>query len=253
VPTPCGYGPDLRVRSRTSTGVPGQLGRAPDPPPLCRVRAIHSKVPGFRSKGYPGLDQGQAGVRNQHMSGPYRVRFRSPLRRRPDAATRPTARDVSQRAEPDVRPLGRTVSAFITDMTRRLTGDVSPQHLMCPVTLLVDGDQTIPQAACLSIPMAGGTTIPPHAPRSSSLVRCQGSFPCTPILLALRISGRKEMALVTSIRSSKYYIRYVPGPTCQGSAPLYVPPLSYKRGGTQRYKTDSDTDSDTNSSSLRHT
>jgi hypothetical protein len=49
----------------------------------------------------------------------------------------PTARDVSQRAEADVRPLGRAASAFIADKPRRLStplaGDVSPQHLMCPV------------------------------------------------------------------------------------------------------------------------
>jgi hypothetical protein len=49
---------------------------------------------------------------------------------------RPTARDVNQRAEPDVRPLGRAVSAFIVEKTRRLftplTGDVPLQHLMCP-------------------------------------------------------------------------------------------------------------------------
>ena len=44
------------------------------------------------------------------------------------------ARDISQRAEPNVRPLGRAVSAFIAERTRRLstllTGDVPPQHLM---------------------------------------------------------------------------------------------------------------------------
>jgi hypothetical protein len=49
----------------------------------------------------------------------------------------PIARDVSQRAEPDIRPLGRAVSAFIAEKTCRLTipliGDVPPQHLMCPV------------------------------------------------------------------------------------------------------------------------
>jgi hypothetical protein len=28
--------------------------------------------------------------------------------------------------------------------------------------------------------------------------------------------------------NSKYYICYVPGPTCRGSAPLYVPPLAIK-------------------------
>jgi hypothetical protein len=62
------------------------------------------------------------------------VRLCSPLRRRPDAATWLVARDVSQRAEPDVRPLGRTVSAFIVERMRRLstllTGDVPPQHLL---------------------------------------------------------------------------------------------------------------------------
>jgi hypothetical protein len=62
------------------------------------------------------------------------VRLRSPLRRRPDAATWLVACDISQRAEPDVRPLGPTVSAFIAERTRRLstllTGDVPPQHLM---------------------------------------------------------------------------------------------------------------------------
>jgi hypothetical protein len=52
-----------------------------------------------------------------------------------------------------------------------------------------------------------------------------------------QISGHKEIALATSISCSKYYICYVPGPACRGSAPLYVPPFSYKSGGTQRYKT----------------
>jgi hypothetical protein len=43
------------------------------------------------------------------VSGPYHVRFSSPPRRRPDAATWPTARHVSQQAEHDVRSLGRAV------------------------------------------------------------------------------------------------------------------------------------------------
>jgi hypothetical protein len=62
------------------------------------------------------------------------MRLRSPLRRRPDAATWLVARDVSQRAEPDVRPLGHAGSTFIAERTRRLstllTGDVTPQHLL---------------------------------------------------------------------------------------------------------------------------
>jgi hypothetical protein len=65
------------------------------------------------------------------------VRLRSSLRRRPAAAAWLVARDISQRAEPDVRPLGRAVSSFIAERTRRLftllIGDVPPQHLMCPI------------------------------------------------------------------------------------------------------------------------
>jgi hypothetical protein len=95
------------------------------------VRATHSKVSGFQNKEYPGLDQGQAKVRSQHVSGPYRVRFRSPLTRRPDAAAWPTGRDVSQRAEPDVWLLGRASAAFIADKPHRLStplaGDVLPR------------------------------------------------------------------------------------------------------------------------------
>jgi hypothetical protein len=161
------------------------------------------------------------------VSGPYLERSHSPLRRRPDAATWPTACDVSQQAEPDVRPLGRAVSAFIVEKTRRLTtpltGDVPLQHLMRPAALLMDGDQTTPQAACLSTPWAGSVTILLHAPRPSSLVRSQRSFHCTSILRRLRISGRKEMALATSVSCSKYSLRFAPGPTCRGSTPLYVP------------------------------
>jgi hypothetical protein len=65
------------------------------------------------------------------------MRLRSPLRRRPDAAMWLVARDISQREEPDVRPLGRTVSALIVERTRHLstllTGNVPRQHLMRPV------------------------------------------------------------------------------------------------------------------------
>jgi hypothetical protein len=71
------------------------------------------------------------------MSGPYRIRCCSPPRRRPDATAWPTARDVSQRAEPDVRPLGYAASAFIEDKARRLSiplaGSVPPLHLLRPV------------------------------------------------------------------------------------------------------------------------
>jgi hypothetical protein len=124
-----GYGPG------PPRGQAGPLGWDPDP--LYGVRAAHSGILGLWDREYPGLNQGQARVRSRHMFGLYRIRFRSSPRRRPDAATWPTARDVSQRAEPDVRPLGRAASAFIADEAHRLSiplaGDVPPRHLMSPV------------------------------------------------------------------------------------------------------------------------
>jgi hypothetical protein len=120
VRTPTGKCRLLYIQTGPSGKVQDLHGCKPDPwdesrTPLCGVRTTHSRIPWFRDKEYPDLNQGQAGVRSWHVSGPYRVRFCSPLRRRPDAATWPTARDVSQRAEPDVRPLGRATSAFIAD------------------------------------------------------------------------------------------------------------------------------------------
>jgi hypothetical protein len=179
------------------------------------------------------------GVRNRHVSGPCRVSSCSPLRRRPDAATWPTARDVSQRAEPDVRPLGRTVSTFIAEKTRRLsnslTGDVPPQHLMCPVhstdgqrpghpasgvPVRSVGRQYAHAAACAALIMTRTSPgkLPQHANTTQAAdIRAQGD--CTR----------------PSISGSGCSIRYVPGPTCRGSTSLYVPPLSYKRADTQRY------------------
>jgi hypothetical protein len=69
--------------------------------------------------------------------GPVRIHFCSPPRQRLDAATWPTARDVSQRVEPDVRPLGYASSAFIGGKARCLSiplaDGVPPLHLMRPV------------------------------------------------------------------------------------------------------------------------
>jgi hypothetical protein len=97
--------------SRRGLGPPRvQTGpRDGSPTSLYGVWATLNRVPRFWDKEYPGLNQGHAGVQSRHVSAPYHVRFCSPPRRRPDAATWPTVRDVSQRAEPDVRPLGRAV------------------------------------------------------------------------------------------------------------------------------------------------
>jgi hypothetical protein len=73
-----------------------------------------------------------------------------------------------------------------------------------------------------------------HGKLYSSLMR--EASPCMPRLYRSRVSGRKKIAPAEYISS---YIRYVPGPTCQGSVLLYMSPFSYKRGSMQRYYTGS--------------
>jgi hypothetical protein len=191
---------------------------------------VRSRPPTTRSRGreYPGLGQGQAKVQYRHVPRLYPVCFHSPLRRRPDAATWTIARDVSQWMEPDIRPLGRAATAFIMEKTCRLsiplTCDVPPRHLMCPVHRLAGGVQAILQAACLSSLLSNSTPVLRGVLCPSSPIRYQGSFPCTPILCRSRMSGHKKIVPVANISCSKYYICYIPGPTCRGSVPLYVPP-----------------------------
>jgi hypothetical protein len=158
------------------------------------------------------------------------VRLRSPLRRRPNATTWLVARDISQRAEPDVRPLGRTVSTFIVERTRRLstllTGDVPTQHLMCPVHSAGRRRQGHPADGA---PVQSIVDQCARAARHTVLIiPYTRSFPCTPRLRRSRVSGHKKIAPATNISSSKYYFRNVPGPTCRGSALLYMPTLAIK-------------------------
>jgi hypothetical protein len=107
-------------------------------------------------------------------------------------------------------------------LTTPLTSDVPLQHLMCPV------HSAGRRRAC---PFHCRTVRPRckvHCAYPSPLVRCWGSFPCTPMLRRPRKSGHRKIALATSISCSKYYICYVPGPICRGSPPLYVPPWTIK-------------------------
>jgi hypothetical protein len=105
VPDPCICGPDPRAESRTSAkGDAVPLGRVPDLSVWGPGRSQWG--PGILGQRIPRPCLRSGGVRCHHVSGPYPVHFYSLLRRRPDTATWLTARDVSQRAEPDVRPLG---------------------------------------------------------------------------------------------------------------------------------------------------
>jgi hypothetical protein len=161
---------------------------------------------------------------------PYRVRFHSPLMRRPDAVAWPTARDVSQRVEPDVRLLGHASSAFIMDKARRLSiplaGNVPPHHLMC---LVHSADGRRPGHP------AGG--VPVHSV-GRQYTRAAGYT----VLIMARALPRKRPRDINTIWTTDimalgdllgdtsieyfymYSLRFAPGPTCRGSAPLYVPP-----------------------------
>jgi hypothetical protein len=221
-----GYKPDPRDESRTS---------------LCGVRATLSRVPRFWDKKYLGLNQGRTGVRSRHESGPYRVHYCSPLRRSPDAATWPTARDVSQRAEPDVRPLGHAAAAFIADKARRLSillaGDVPPQHLMSPATTLA-GDVPPRHLMC---PVHSANGQRPGHPAGGVPVQSVGRqyarATAYTVLIMARALPRKQprdintiwimdiMALGDLLGDTGignfylYSLRFAPGPTCRGSAP----------------------------------
>jgi hypothetical protein len=84
----------------------------------------------------------------------------------------------------------------------------------------------------------------PSRRRHTYPVHCQTVRPCCathcahhPLYEKLPLHDRcymdlgcqgKKIAPAANISSSKCYIRYVPGPTCRGSVPLYVPPLAIK-------------------------
>jgi hypothetical protein len=104
---------------------------------------------------------------------------------------------------------------------------------MCPLSIY----------CVLSTPLAGGVRVTlqmahlssPLSKQYARAVRCTvliipytRSFPCTLTLRRSRVSGRKKIAPAANISSSKYYIHYVPEPTCRGSVFLYMPPLAIK-------------------------
>jgi hypothetical protein len=112
VSDPCIYGSGLQVWSSTSTCANRTPGMGSGPPCMgSRPSTVGSQGP--RTEHTRTLIRTQAGVRCRHVSrpdlvgsGPYHVHSCFSPRRRPDADTWPTARSVSQQAEPDIKPLG---------------------------------------------------------------------------------------------------------------------------------------------------
>jgi hypothetical protein len=196
------------------------------------------------------------------VSEPYRIRFCSPPRRRPDAAAWPTTRDGRQRAEPDVRPRDCAASAFIADKARRLSiplaGNVSPQHLMIPVHFT--GRRYAASAFIEPCPFRWQAATSPFRRRRACPFHWQAVHPYCCMHYVHHYSGLSSpyccMHYVHSAgrRRPVHFFCYVPEPTCRGSASLYVPPLSYKREGTRRYKAGSlkPSDSQVHTSSQAH-
>jgi hypothetical protein len=268
------------IYSKISTMSPNPHGKVPDPciyksrtpgmvqdlhvgkldlsdgirTPLYGVRAAHSGILGLWDREYPCLNQGQARVRSRHMFGLYRIRFRSPPRRRPDAATWPTARDVSQRAEPDVRPLGRAASAFIVDEAHRLSiplaGDVPPRHLMSPVHST--GRRCAASAFNEPCHSAGRRRLdhPAGGVRVHSIGRRHVHTTACATLIMTRALPRKQPRHINTVWTTdimalgdrpgdtgiSYFLPFCPWAHMSGLNILVCAPLSYKREDTRRYK-----------------
>jgi hypothetical protein len=140
------------------------------------------------------------------------------------------ARDISQRAEPDVRPL-KPCSLCIYCRedalpATMLTDDVPSQHLMCPVHSAGRRRQGHPAygAHVQSVDKQYARAMRPTV----LTIPYTRSFPCTPRICRSRMSGREKIAPEVNICSSKCYIRDVPGPICRGSVPLCMPPSAIK-------------------------
>jgi hypothetical protein len=191
-----------------------------------------SQVPPERGLGLSKVS-GRGGPRHGQGSGADTCpdfALRSPLRRRPATAAWLMASNISQRTEPDVRPIqlcglciycGEDAPPATT-----LTGDTPSQHLMCPVQSAdrrrqghpADGarDQSVgEQCACAER-------------RTVLIIPSIRSFPCTSRIRRSRASGHKKIAPAANICGSKRYILYVPGPTCRGPVPLCIPPSAIK-------------------------
>jgi hypothetical protein len=117
-----------------------------------------------------------------------------------------------------------------------LTGDVPSQHLMCPVYSAGRRRQGHPadsapvQSVVKQCARAAWHTV--------LIIPYTRSFPCTPILRRSPMSGCEKIAPATNICSSTAVSIMSVGPHV-GAQHLCACPLSYKRGGMQRYNTSS--------------
>jgi hypothetical protein len=139
-------------------------------------------------------------------------------------------RDISQRAEPDTRPIwlcslcnycGEDAPPATT-----LTGDAPSQHLMRPVQSAGRRRQGHPADGAPD--QSVGEQCARAERRTILIIPSTRSFPCTLRIRRSRASGHKKIAPSANICGSKRYILYVPGPTCHVPVPLWMPPSTIK-------------------------
>jgi hypothetical protein len=112
---------------------------------------------------------------------------------------------------------------------------------MCPHDIyyilsipLVGGARATLQMAHMSSPLSKQCA---RAARCTVLIPYTRSFPLR--AEATQILGVRAYRDYMGMASSSSILPFVTGPTCRGSEPLYMCPLTYKRGGMQRYNSSS--------------
>jgi hypothetical protein len=138
--------------------------------------------------------------------------LRSPLRQRPATAAWPVARDISQRAGPDVRPImPRSLCIYCGEdapSATTLTGDVPSQHLMRPIQSAGRRRQGHPADDTLD--QSVGKQCACAERRTVLIIPSTRSFPCTPRIHRSRMSGHKKIAPAANICSPKCYMSLGP-------------------------------------------
>jgi hypothetical protein len=91
----------------------------------------------------------------------------------------------------------------------------------------------------LFIPLTGGVPSPRYAGGAITCTLLTINVAWTAVIMTLAdyscVTKAEDLCVLSTFTIHiMYSYHYSPGPTCRGSASLYVPPLNYKREGTQR-------------------
>jgi hypothetical protein len=177
----------------------------PDPPPRMGSGPPTVGSQGPKTEHARAVIRAQVGVRCRHVSGPVCIHSCPSLRH-----------DASGLRAPSHSLRIRRAPVHSTDRRRAQSTIRGPRNYL---------HVTISRAithhySCGLLPINATWTAVIMTPADCSYVT-KAEDPCVLSAFTIHIM---------------YYYYYASGPTCRGSASLYVPPLNYKREGTQRYK-----------------